>query len=625
MKKGISLVALVITIIVLIILSGTVILTVVQNGMIDKSEEAVFKTNIKSFLEDYTKMKMKKQEQTLGGFDTNSINASYAENNIREWIPSITDQFIERIFIQNGEFLADKGKYTPEELVWLEELGIGSKIAPIIAESSEWELDATKTKIVAYLGENNKDITIPNRIKDNMAGQVYVVKEVGENIFGDKKMSGTLTVSDNLTMLSDITSETIFYKLVVGDNVSFNTGIKLEAPGYISTVDEYKYINIGNNVTINGSAFDGNSYYESYHSSVYLTIGDNFYCSGNIVNNIHNIREVTIGDNATFNCQSFHNNYWLRKINIGKNLSLTNSNNVENPYFANAEKDTYGYNTFLEEVNIESFKNLDANVLKDCTLIKKVVLEDGGVISGVSVFYGCTGIEEVVLGNVDMSTIITSHNTFKGCTGIKKVTITKESGKKIKGSLFSGITSIETVVIEDNSFIPSTMFNGCTGLVNLTISNNVNFDNNCFMRCSQLEKVIIPANSILKSEADKEIMNIFAMNSNLKDITISEGITFIPQGMFLQCLSIKSVLPHESEKSEGVVVLPSTIKSIGQTAFNGCKELDTVIIPNSVTSIGVSAFINCSNLIITVEDKNVKKLVEDSNFTGTIEIKPEEF
>ena len=50
-KQGISLVALVITIIVLIILTGAVIVTFMEGGIVDRAKEATFKSDIRSYQE----------------------------------------------------------------------------------------------------------------------------------------------------------------------------------------------------------------------------------------------------------------------------------------------------------------------------------------------------------------------------------------------------------------------------------------------------------------------------------------------------------------------------------------------------------------------------------------------
>lgn len=57
------------------------------------------------------------------------------------------------------------------------------------------------------------------------------------------------------------------------------------------------------------------------------------------------------------------------------------------------------------------------------------------------------------------------------------------------------------------------------------------------------------------------------------------------------------------ESKVASVVIPNTVKGIGDSAFEGCTGLTSVKIPNSVTSIGYYAFYNCIGLTnITLSD-----------------------
>ena len=42
------------------------------------------------------------------------------------------------------------------------------------------------------------------------------------------------------------------------------------------------------------------------------------------------------------------------------------------------------------------------------------------------------------------------------------------------------------------------------------------------------------------------------------------------------------------------IVIPDSVTSIGERAFEGCKSLTDIVIPDGVTSIGESAFYGCN-------------------------------
>lgn len=60
---------------------------------------------------------------------------------------------------------------------------------------------------------------------------------------------------------------------------------------------------------------------------------------------------------------------------------------------------------------------------------------------------------------------------------------------------------------------------------------------------------------------------------NLTSIVIPEGVTSISDGTFYGCESLTSI------------IIPDTVSSIGDDVFHDCEKLETVTIPNSVTLI----------------------------------------
>lgn len=78
------------------------------------------------------------------------------------------------------------------------------------------------------------------------------------------------------------------------------------------------------------------------------------------------------------------------------------------------------------------------------------------------------------------------------------------------------------------------------------------------------------------------------------------GSTKIRDYAFRDCDSLKSI------------VLPDTVKNIGQYAFYGCNELTSITMPNSVTTIGQSAFQYCSKLTSLTFPSSIKSIAANT-------------
>ena len=78
--------------------------------------------------------------------------------------------------------------------------------------------------------------------------------------------------------------------------------------------------------------------------------------------------------------------------------------------------------------------------------------------------------------------------------------------------------------------------------------------------------------------------NAFYSCSNIKTLTLEEGVSSIGTSVFENCTGIKSV------------TIPSSIANIGGSAFKGCSNLSNVSFAGDVQTIGSSAFYGCSNL-----------------------------
>ena len=90
--------------------------------------------------------------------------------------------------------------------------------------------------------------------------------------------------------------------------------------------------------------------------------------------------------------------------------------------------------------------------------------------------------------------------------------------------------------------------------------------------------------------------------SSLSEIVIPSSVTSIGNSAFSYCSSLSEV------------VIPSSVISIGNSAFSNCSSLSEVVIPSSVTRIGDSAFFYCSSLSNIVIPSSVTS-IGDSAFS----------
>ena len=113
-RKGISLIVLVITILVMIILAGVVVVSLQQNNPIDKAKEARFKTNVVSYLDELNMM-------LLGEEYASGVKVINKTGNLKEFIPSFKKEDEGKFEIKNNKLGYIGDNYSEFEMA--EEVG----------------------------------------------------------------------------------------------------------------------------------------------------------------------------------------------------------------------------------------------------------------------------------------------------------------------------------------------------------------------------------------------------------------------------------------------------------------------------------------------------------------------
>lgn len=96
------------------------------------------------------------------------------------------------------------------------------------------------------------------------------------------------------------------------------------------------------------------------------------------------------------------------------------------------------------------------------------------------------------------------------------------------------------------------------------------------------------------------------MTKGVSDMVIPEKIR-IGEDVYT-VTSIGRYVFDDYESKVKTVVLPNTIKSIGEDAFTYCFEMTSINIPSGVTSIGADAFEGCESLKRIIIPSSVKSI-----------------
>lgn len=184
------------------------------------------------------------------------------------------------------------------------------------------------------------------------------------------------------------------------------------------------------------------------------------------------------------------------------------------------------------------------------------------------VFYGNTNLTAVTLpdGLVEIG-----NYAFSGCKNLESVTL-PESLTTLGDYAFSSCKSLRAVKIPSGvTTIPDHCFYGCSSLENVTISEGVtDIEIEAFLSCN--------LNALTLPESLEAIgSGAFSGNQSLKSVNIPAKVKTIEPQAFYNCGLTDLVIPEGVQtignyafkyNSLKKLTLPSTIKSIGDGAFN---------------------------------------------------------
>lgn len=273
---------------------------------------------------------------------------------------------------------------------------------------------------------------------------------------------------------------------------------------------------------------------------------------------------------------------------------------------------------YLPKESIKNYKGGSAaGLFAGCTTLEKVTIGSSGDAKAelpYKMFAGCTNLTTV---NMDKNVKTIGTAAFAECTGLKSIDLTEV--KEVMSYAFTKAGLSEVTIPSSVEKIGAIAFGGCTSLETMTLESRWSGEDSESRRMVNIlgnfsyvkgkysynmhtssEQVNNPIRSneefrkkypgqtaiktlIIKNDGEGTALDnssAFAAHLvSLENVTLPEGMTTIPIGAFKQCFSLKKV------------VLPSSIETIGDNAFDSDVNLDIDFTKlTNLTSIGSRAF-----------------------------------
>ena len=607
-NKGITIIALVITIVILIVLAGlTINMLIGENGIITKASIAKSSTELAKYKEELSQWKINKKmednnfiEDTLSAGKNNlAYGGVKQEGNIKTIIQDLDDSYLDEVEIIKGELIINTTNKSKLE---------GSKVAevssnPYIIKDGELKSAGTNLELMSSDGT----VTIPENVTKIGAGAFSGVEglrtivipgnveEIGEYAFAYNKTlenviigEGVKTIGgsafDGVTNLKEISlTNSLTY---IGSRAFRNTGLEqINIPGSLKTILD--------------STFDGCKNL----SKIYLNEGTKELASGCFAGAI--IEEIALPTTiTTINAQAFSGCLKLSKINLGKNENFV----YESGFLMNKAKNNI---LFASSEYLKSINTLE---------IPEGILSFNFAISKYE------NITKIIIPNS-----LSELNANSMPTTLTEVTV--KAGNKTftanNGFLCSGTTLTLCYSKETNIEIPNGIkkigyacFNSATKAVSIKLSETVEeigdcrFQNNFSMNIGKNVNKISPLfvrwqdanitvdkenqyfsveNNILYDKDKKKLIRVlYQVEDNIK---INKNVETIGEYAFYNRQRMKNL-----KLQEGITTLEARV-------FTNCPNLEKIEIPTSLTSIGTNCFgdatSNLSEIIIHKKENSI--------------------
>ena len=261
-----------------------------------------------------------------------------------------------------------------------------------------------------------------------------------------------------------------------------------------------------------------------------------------------------------------------------------------------------GYSAFYNSSNLKSIwlpNNLESIADKafcGCSSLTGITIPNGVTAIGNEAFASCSKLLTVAIPD---SVTSIGNDAFKPCKSLISITVgdnneyyASDNGvlydKKQKALLlYPSANNNNSYVIPDGVMTIGKMaFYSCKSLTDVTIPDSVtSIGNNAFASCSALTSITIPDS--VTSSGNNALDNCKSLTS----ITVDENNKYYSSKdgvLFNKDRTVLILYPGSNNRKS--YIIPDSVTTIEDGAFESCEFLTGILIPDSVTSIEPNSF-----------------------------------
>lgn len=412
-------------------------------------------------------------------------------------------------------------------------------------------------------------------------------------------------------------------------------------------------------------------------SSGLVSIGDNAFASCSALTEITLPDSVTtLGANAFYACtklssvtlsssltaigsQTFYNCSALASVSIPEGVASIGSyafrgcsalTEVHTPslgawvsidfedYYANPlyyAKKLYVSGSLLTSAVIpEGIESIDKFALTSCTSLTSVSIPSSVTHIGVDAFYNCSALEAVYTPSLDAwlniqfdyraANPLYYAPSFYVSGALLTEAVIPEGTAAISDYAFYGCDTLAYLYIPESvTAIGQYAFYDCASLTSISLHDNIEtIGDSAFVYAPAPLYAAIGTQTAQAISASGSSFTVHGYTSLSLKYDETTGLTVtgfardktavtIPEGV--EAIS-SSAFKNSSMIS---ITLPSTLKSIPDSAFYGCASLTSIAFPDSVTSIGKEAFENCTRLASVTLGSGLTTIGNDAFYNCT--------